>query len=75
MTDDDIRQLVRSAIARHLGGGPAADVAPAVQPPAAHQVPIAFARYAIPRPADDVMCIVEPSVRCNHCGFCQSHGH
>jgi hypothetical protein len=38
-------------------------------------VPIAFARYALAREPDDVMCIVEPAVRCTHCGFCQVHGH
>ena len=25
--------------------------------------------------ADDGMCVIEPRVRCNHCGFCQSFGH
>jgi hypothetical protein len=25
--------------------------------------------------ADDGMCVIEPRVRCNHCGFCQSYGH
>jgi len=24
---------------------------------------------------DEGMCVIEPSVRCNHCGFCQSYGH
>lgn len=24
---------------------------------------------------DDGMCVIEPQVRCNHCGFCQSYGH
>ena len=24
---------------------------------------------------DDGMCVIEPAVRCNHCGFCQSYGH
>jgi hypothetical protein len=24
---------------------------------------------------DDGMCVIEPRVRCNHCGFCQSFGH
>ena len=24
---------------------------------------------------DDGMCVIEPAVRCNHCGFCQSFGH
>jgi hypothetical protein len=74
MTDDEIRLLVRSAIARHLG--PAPSGAPAATPPApAPAMPIAFARYAIAREPDDLMCIVEPGVRCNHCGFCQVHGH
>jgi len=73
MTDDEIRQLVRSAIARHLGPQPQAPAASG--PPPAAAVPISFARYAIPRAADDVMCVIEPAVRCNHCGYCQCHGH
>ena len=24
---------------------------------------------------DDGMCVIEPRVRCNHCGFCQSYGY
>ena len=24
---------------------------------------------------EDGMCVIEPRVRCNHCGFCQSYGH
>jgi hypothetical protein len=20
-------------------------------------------------------CVIEPSVTCNHCGYCKSHGH
>jgi hypothetical protein len=71
MTDDEIRQLVRSAIARHLGDAAAAPA----QPAPAQPVPVAFARYPLPRAADDVMCLIEPSVRCNHCGYCQCHGH
>lgn len=74
MTDDEIRQLVRGAIARHLGAV-AEPVAPATQPPPATPVPIAFARYDLPRAADDVACIIEPAVRCNHCGYCLCHGH
>jgi hypothetical protein len=74
VTDDEIRQLVRSAIARHLGTD-AAPMTPAAQPAPATPVPIAFARYALPRAADDVQCLIEPAVRCNHCGYCQCHGH
>jgi hypothetical protein len=75
MTDDEIRQLVRGAIARHLGGDPPdlTPAAPSLQP--VQPVPISFARYPIPRADDEVMCIIEPAVRCNHCGYCQCHGH
>ncbi len=24
---------------------------------------------------DDGACVIEPSVRCNHCGYCVSYGH
>ena len=24
---------------------------------------------------DEGMCVIEPRVHCNHCGFCQSYGH
>ena len=23
----------------------------------------------------DGSCVIEPNVRCNHCGYCLSHGH
>ncbi len=75
MTDDEIRQLVRNAIARHLGGGAERSPSAMHTPPPGQPVPIAFARYAIPRAPDDTMCIIEPAVRCNHCGYCQCHGH
>jgi hypothetical protein len=80
MTDDEIRELVRSAIARHLGSSTAPPPAPATQPPPtqpppARPVPLAFERYPLARAADDVMCLIEPAVRCNHCGYCEVHGH
>ena len=75
MTDDEIRQLVRGAIARHLGGANSPSPSPSQQTAPAVVVPISFARYPLPRADDDVMCLIEPAVRCNHCGFCQCHGH
>jgi hypothetical protein len=76
MTDDELRSLVRDAIARHLGGS----AQPAV-PAAAAPVPLwrahpSFGKYLVPGGADqDGPCLIEPTVHCNHCGFCQSHGH
>ena len=75
MTDDEIRELVRSAIARHLGAPAAPPPAPASQSSPVQPVPMALARYPLPRAADDVMCLIEPAVRCNHCGYCECHGH
>ena len=77
MTEDDLRTLVRQAVARHLtasgadsGGGSVATVgtpAPGVHP--------SFGRYLLPRePGDSGACLIEPAVKCNHCGFCLSHG-
>lgn len=81
MTDDEIRQLVRSAIAKHLGGQaavlPASRVSSSTAPPSIGQGPVSvsFSRYSLPRAADEVMCLIEPAVRCNHCGYCECHGH
>ncbi|MCC7243224.1 MAG: hypothetical protein IT180_14955 [Acidobacteria bacterium] len=72
MTDDQMRQLIRSAIAKHLGGPPPS---PPASGPSSPGVPIAFARYALGRAPDDTMCLIEPAVTCNHCGYCQCHGH
>lgn len=73
MTDEEIRLLVRTAIATHLGA--AAPPVAAPPPVPAPVVPLSFARYAVVRAADDVTCVIEPAVRCNHCGYCQCHGH
>ena len=84
MTDDEIRGLVRLAIQKYMGPGasptdrrsgssdsPAASIAPPL-PPA---LSISFGRYPLPRAEDDTMCIIEAEVTCNHCGYCQCHGH
>ena len=40
-----------------------------------HPVSISFGQYQLERASDDTMCLIEPAVRCNHCGFCKCHGH
>jgi hypothetical protein len=70
MNEDALRALVRESIARHLGQNPSGE--PSVRPlpfgsDASHY------RYALPE--SDGPCLIEPGVRCNRCGYCESHGH
>lgn len=75
MNDDELRALVRESIARQLGGQPPGlsqtrDAGPAMADPRLHA---SHAVYVIPRDGDP--CLIEPSVPCNHCNYCKSHGH
>ena len=74
MTEQELRALVRDAIARHTGTPTAV--------PGVQAVPASFLRHAshgtfvLPAGADtDGPCIIEPAVMCNHCGYCTSYGH
>jgi len=99
LTDDELRGLVRDAIARvranpsgvPLPGRPAsvpaapasvqtagvsahADDAPSA--PAIGHVHASQAIFILGPGGDaDGNCVIEPAVRCNHCGYCQSYGH
>lgn len=71
MDDEALRALVRETLARlqSAGAGVSADPSPLLQlrsHPSHHQ-------YALP--ASGGPCFIEPGVPCNHCGYCQSHGH
>ena len=71
MTDEELRQLVREAIVRHAGPG-----APTVAREAVPRVHSSHVTFAFLRSGDeDGACVIEPSVRCNHCGYCLSFGH
>ncbi len=77
MTDLQLRALVREAIARHAGASPRLPApgaaAPAVPPGRQHS---SHALFVLPAGADtDGPCLIEPSVACNHCGYCKSYGH
>ena len=78
MTDAELRALVRDAVARHLGRGTAPDpgrpipTEPVHAPAAARHA--SHAQYLTVINIGD-SCVIEPSVECNHCGYCKSHGH
>jgi hypothetical protein len=81
MTELDLRALVREAVQRHLGqtpataGAPASAHAPAATGPHAGRAghPAQAVYLTLVNTTDD--CVIEPSVRCNHCGYCKTHGY
>ena len=73
MNEQDVRALVREAIERHLGRP---DIEKRGLTPFSHDHPSHILLKVLPGShVDDGMCVIEPAVRCNHCGFCQSYGH
>jgi len=75
MTEAELRMIVRDAIARHAGSGPAPQSSPLASVdarlPRQHS---SHAMFALPVGADGA-CVIEPAVMCNHCGYCKSYGH
>jgi len=83
MTEQELRVLVRQAIARHAGTHAPADAGRVLSstdvgrvlldPPRTHT---SHAMFAMPDGADaEGPCLIEPAVLCNHCGYCKSMGH
>ena len=69
MNEETLRALVRDAVARHLGQS----AGPPEPSPLRLVTHASHARYALPE--SDGPCLIEPAVRCNRCGYCESHGH
>ena len=69
MDEQALRELVRQTLARQLP----------TQDQAHRAAPVRFlsdashSRYALPK--TDGPCLIEPTVQCNQCGYCESHGH
>ena len=85
MTEQELRGLVRDAIARAgVGGGKATGGAKAA-PYDATEAPYGALRgtsghsshalFTLPPGDPDGRCMIEPGVACNHCGYCKSYGH
>jgi hypothetical protein len=72
MNDQELRQLVRAAVARHLSGSHAAPSRPIASELStfhpSHGLYIALVNTT-------EQCAIEPAVTCDHCGYCKSHGH
>ena len=68
MTEHELRLLVREAIAKGVGTHFRAAPDPKMGPD-----PTSHAQFDLP--ALGTECIIEPTVSCNHCGYCKSYGH
>jgi hypothetical protein len=90
MNEQELRALVREAVERHLGRPPEKrfrEPSEKRSPAPFSEYPEKGAGLLFSHPshillkvvpgseAEDGMCVIEPSVRCTHCGFCQSYGH
>jgi hypothetical protein len=76
MTEQELRMLVRQAIARHAGTHSPTHVGRVLSPQPSVLSDAAHAMFAVPSGADaDGPCIIEPAVMCHHCGYCKSMGH
>jgi hypothetical protein len=74
MTEQELRALVRDAIARYASGDSRRS---ALSTPAGvlHLHP-SHGQFPVPSGGDaDGPCIIEPAAACNHCGYCKSYGH
>jgi hypothetical protein len=77
MTEQELRALVREAIARHVSGA-TAQARSAIAPQHGHPLltHASHGLFMIPDGSDgDGPCIIEPAVMCTHCGYCKSYGH
>jgi hypothetical protein len=75
MTEQELRALVRDVIATTRTSAPSAAPQPGGEAadPAALRQQASHGLFVLP--AGDGSCIIEPTVACNHCGYCKSYGH
>ena len=83
MNEQELRAIVRAAVARHLQ--PETPCAPGAAPPVAFpHFPISSFSHSQEH-ASHVLyqglvtvsdaCVIEPAVSCDHCGYCKSQGY
>jgi hypothetical protein len=71
ISDQELRAMVRDAIARH--GHQRVAESPSVDAARSHS---SHGLLTLVTGGDpEGRCLIEPTVRCNHCGYCQSMGH
>ncbi len=77
LSDAELRTMVRSAITRlnppDDGPGRGEGLVSAAQHASHGRLPVRAGGPGVD--GEDGACVIEPSVRCTHCGYCQSYGH
>ena len=71
ISEQELRAMIREAVARHTGAGRESDPEPATRDVRVHSSHSLFVVAGTP----DGECIIEPNHRCDHCGYCKSLGH
>ena len=75
ISEQELREMVREALVRH-GVGPAAAQASMASTAASGRTHASHGLLTVVSGGDaDGQCLIEPSVKCNHCGYCVSLGH
>ena len=84
MNEQELRALVRSTVARHLGTSAPCDMEDAGRGfsraaalgDAALPLPL-FSSHTLYAGLVNIgdACVIEPAVKCDHCGYCKSHGY
>ena len=72
MNEDALRALVRDVIGRMES---TSERPPVSDAPHLIQLSMHPSHYQYTLPPSDGPCFIEPGVRCNHCGYCQTHGY
>jgi hypothetical protein len=82
MTEQELRAMVREAIARQASASASAgtvaaagSVAGSLQASGALLFRSHASHDLLHVPSGDGPCLIEPAVMCNHCGYCKSYGH
>jgi predicted Zn-ribbon and HTH transcriptional regulator len=73
MNEEALRAMIREAIAKQLPHHASEDHQGSPSTQLALASHVSHFRYALPGSGE--ACLIEPTVQCNHCGYCQSHGH
>jgi hypothetical protein len=69
MNEEQIRAIVRDAMARR------GQTAPEISPDQREALGAHASHFRYALAGSGGPCLIEPTVQCNHCGYCQSHGH